>query len=161
MATEKVGVYRKWHGMVPTDELGKPLPKSEWPRERPFSWAGRWFGLDGTRFSKSFKSRREAERFAETKQAEVRVGKGDPPRAIALAEFAKMYLDLRGDLAPRTKIEFARTLRFLSEFLGRRMLVSKITSLDARRFVTWYRERQHRDRTPARRRPAQCLPDWP
>jgi len=60
MATEKVSVCRKYHGVVPTDEFGNPLPKSEWPREPPFSWAVRWFGSDGKRFSKSFKSRREA-----------------------------------------------------------------------------------------------------
>ncbi len=75
MATEKVGVYRKWHGPVPINKTGNPSPKSEWPRERPFSWAVRWFGLGGKRFSKSLRSRREAERYAETKQAEVRVGR--------------------------------------------------------------------------------------
>lgn len=77
MAIEKVGVYRKWHGAVPIDRFGTPLPKIEWPRSRPFSWAVRWFGADGTRFSRSFKSRKEAERYAESKQAEVRVRKGD------------------------------------------------------------------------------------
>ncbi len=117
MATEKVGVYRKYHGAVPVDAFGTPLPKSEWPRQRPFSWAVRWFGSDGKRFSKSFKSRKEADRYAETKQAEVRVGKGDRPRAVTLGEFARMYLDLRGDLAATTKIEHERTLRF-NEFLA-------------------------------------------
>ena len=60
MATEKVGVYRKYHGAVPNEKSGTPLAKSEWPRARPFSWAVRWFGSDGKRFSKSFKNRREA-----------------------------------------------------------------------------------------------------
>lgn len=60
-----------------------------------------------------------------------------------------MYLDLRGDLAPMTKIEHRRTLRFLSGFLGRQMMVSNVTSLDARRFLAWYREREYRGRTPA------------
>jgi integrase len=149
MATEKVGVYRKYHGPVPTDELGDPLPKDEWPRLRPFSWAVRWFGTDGKRFSRSFKSRREAELYAETKQAEVRVGKSDQPRAVTLAEFGRMYLHLRGDLAKTTKVEHQRTLQFLQEYLGRRMIVSKATPLDARRFVAWYREREYRGRTPA------------
>ncbi len=149
MATEKVGVYRKYHGAVPIDKLGQPLPKSEWPRERPFRWAVRWFGSDGKRFSRSFKSRKEAQRYAETKQAEVRLGKGDRPRVITLAEFARMYLDLRGDLAPMTKVEHERTLRFLMEFLGGRMIVSKVTPLDARRFLAWYREREYRGRAPA------------
>ena len=67
MATEKVGIYRKYHGVVPVNALGVPAPKSEWPRLRPFRWAVRWFGSGGKRFSKSFESRREAERYAETK----------------------------------------------------------------------------------------------
>ncbi|MHC4984489.1 MAG: tyrosine-type recombinase/integrase, partial [Planctomycetota bacterium] len=149
MATEKVGTYRKYHGAVPVDKSGTPLPKSEWPRLRPFSWAVRWFGSDGKRFSRSFKSRKEAERYAETKQAEVRVGKGDRPRSVTLAEFATMYLNLRGDLAATTKAEHERTLRFSGEFLGRQMIVSKVTPLDARRFVAWYRKREYRGRTPA------------
>jgi integrase len=60
-----------------------------------------------------------------------------------------MYLGLRGDLAPSTKLEHKRTLRFLSEFLGMPMFVSKITSLDARRFLAGYREREYRGRKPA------------
>jgi len=149
MATVKVGIYRKYQGAVPIGKFGTLLPKNEWPRERPFSWAVPWFGSDEKRFRKSFKSKKEAERFAETKQAEVRVGEGDRPRAVVLGEFARMYLDLRGDLATSTKTEYDRTLRFLCEFLERRMIVSKITSLDARRFVAWYRERKRRGRTPA------------
>jgi len=149
MATEKVGVYRKYHGAVPVDESGMPLPKSEWPRLRPFSWAVRWFGSDGKRFCKSFKSWKEAEQYAETKQAEVRVGKGDRPRSVTMAEFTQMYLDVRGDLAPSTKTEHRRTLRFLSEFLGARTVVSKVTALSARRFVAWYREHEYRGWAPA------------
>jgi len=42
MATEKVGVYRKWHGPVPTGKLGQQMPKDEWPRLRPFSPKFRW-----------------------------------------------------------------------------------------------------------------------
>ena len=60
-----------------------------------------------------------------------------------------MYLDLRGDLAPNTMIEYERALRRLKEFLGRSTVVSKVSSLDARRFVSWYRGQMHRGRTPA------------
>ena len=105
MATERVGVYRKWHGTVPTDRNGNRLPKSEWPRKRPFRWAVRWFGSDGKRYSRSFKSRKEADKYAETRQVATRMGKADEPCAVTLQEFAKMYLDLRGDLAPATKVE--------------------------------------------------------
>ena len=148
MATEKVGVYRRYHGPVPIDKAGTSLPRDEWPRLRAFSWAVRWFGSDGKRSSRSFRSRREADRFAEKKQAEVRVGKGDQPRSVTLAEFATMYLNLRGDLAVTTSAEHERTLRFLQESLGRRTIVSNVTALDARRFIAWYREREYRARTP-------------
>jgi integrase len=149
MATEKVGVYRKWHGPVPTNKSGDPLPKGEWPRARVFSWAVRWFGSDGKRFSRSFKSKKEADRYAESKQAEVRKGRGDQPRSVTIAEFARMYLDLRGDLAAATKVEQGRTLRFMNEFFGGQMAVGSVTSLGARNFVAWYRKREHRGRTPA------------
>ena len=108
MATEKVGVYRKYHGAVPVDKSGNSVPKSEWPRMRSHSWVVRWFGSDGKRFSTSFGSRKEAEKYAEKKQAEIRNGKGDRPDAATLGEFAKMYMSLRGDLALRTRVEYAR-----------------------------------------------------
>ena len=82
MATEKVGVYRKYHGTVPSDKSGNPLLKNEWPQYRPFSWAVRWFGSDGKRFSKSFKSRKEAARFAEKKQAQENLQQGIIARQI-------------------------------------------------------------------------------
>src|SRR5438132_14073359 len=91
MATERVGVYRKYHGPVPTDVAGKPLPKSEWPGKRSSCWIARWFGTNGNRFSRSFETRKEAERFAETKQAEVRQGKGDPLKSCTIREFWKEH----------------------------------------------------------------------
>ena len=60
-----------------------------------------------------------------------------------------MYLELRGDLAPSTKLEHKRTLRNLSEFLGGQTTVGKITSLEARRFLASYRVREYRGRKPA------------
>jgi integrase len=60
-----------------------------------------------------------------------------------------MYLALRGDLAPSTRLEQERTLRFLKEHLGDEKIVSKITPLDARRFIAWYRARKYRGRSPA------------
>ena len=89
--------------VVPIDDLGTPSRRSEWPRLGPFSWAVRWFGSDGKRFSRNFKSRKEAEQYAEVKQAKVRMGNGDRPCAVTLIEFARMYVELRGDLAPVTR----------------------------------------------------------
>jgi len=149
MATEKVGIYRKWHGAVPVDKSGNPLPKTEWLRRRRFVWAVRWFGSDGKRYSRSFKNRKEANKYAESRQAAVRVGKVDEPSAVTLAEFAAMYLELRGDLACTTKLTQERTLGFLMEHFGEDKIVSKMTRLDARRFIAWYRLREYRKRNPA------------
>jgi integrase len=60
-----------------------------------------------------------------------------------------MYVELRGDLAPATLVEQERTLRYLREHLGEEKIVSRITPLDARRFLAWLRNRQHRGRKPA------------
>src|ERR1035438_3283750 len=94
MGTTKVGVYRKYHGPVPTDAAGNPLPPEAWNDKRAFSWAVRWFGTDGQRYSKSFPMRKLAERFAEKVQQEVRDGKADPPKNISLKEFAREHLAL-------------------------------------------------------------------
>lgn len=149
MATSKVGVFRKWHGKVPTDSAGKPLPKSEWPRKRPHRWAVRWFGSEGTRYSRSFDGRKEAERFAESKQSEVRDGAGEEPAPITLMEYKRMYLSLRGDITAGTRAEHSRTLKLLIEHLGGERLIGKITPLEAREFVSWYRQKKHLGRAPA------------
>ncbi len=149
MATSRVGVFRKWHGKVPTDERGDPLPKSEWQRKRPYRWAVRWFGSEGTRYSRSFQTRKEATRFAEKKQAEARDGDPDEAKPITLKEFTPMYLSLRGDITIGTLTEHRRALAFLAEYLGSQRLIGKVTSLDARKFVSWYRQRKFRDRAPA------------
>ena len=144
MATTKVGVYRKYHGPIPTDRSGRLLPKSEWSRKRPFRWAVRWCDENGKRYSKSFKARKEAERFAEEEQSEVRDGKASPPAGVSLMEFTEMYLGIRSDLAKRTREEHSRTLRFLQDRLGRRRPIGKITPIDARSFISWYRQRQRK-----------------
>jgi integrase len=149
MAIEKVSVSRKYHGKVPKDCNGNPLPKNEWSKKRPYRWAVRWFASDGTRYSRSFKTRKEAERFAEEKQADVREGTGDEPKPITLKEFKKVYLSLRGDVTEGTRVEHARALKYLGEHFGRGQLINEIRPLDARRFVSWYRKRKHRDRCPA------------
>ena len=136
MATEKVTIYRKYHGAVPKDEQGRPLPKKEWPRKRPFRWAARWFGLDGTRYSRSFKNRKEAERFAENKQLEIRRGRADPLPAITLGDFASEHERvMRGQVAWRTLQDQMRALNFLMKHVGRRMKLQSISARYAESFI--------------------------
>ena len=119
MATEKVGVYRKYHGRVPKDSSGHALPQEQWSSKRPFSWAVRWFSSEGRRYSKSFPTRKEAERFAETQQSEVRDGRSDRPEKITLREYRKEHSELmKGNLAPKTLHMQLATLRLLAEAVG-------------------------------------------
>ena len=141
MATEKVGIYRNYYGPVPRDSSGKPLRRSQWPRKRAHSWVVRWFGTDGQRYSKSFKTRKEANDFAEQRQSDIRQGEADVPARVPLRGFGEMYLKIRTDLTARTRREHARTLRFLQDQLGEDRAISKITPVDARHFISWYRQR--------------------
>jgi integrase len=135
MATTKVGVYRSFYGSVPTDSSGRPLPESEWLKKRPFSWVVRWFGSDGDRYSKSFKTRKEADRFAESKQSDVRGGKADPPAAVPLRDYYREHQELmKGNLAPKTLHMQLATLGLLGESLGWNCPLHRIAMRDIERF---------------------------
>ena len=136
MATEKVGIYRSYYGPIPTDESGQPLPSSEWPKKREHSWVVRWFGADGNRYSKSFKNRKEADRFAESKQSEVREGKADPPDKISLDDFAKEHERfMRHQVAPETLYDQMRALRMFMQHIGNDIYVQNVKPKDAESFV--------------------------
>ena len=61
MAIEKVGIYRKLLEPVPKDKNDNPIPESEWPRRRRHRWIARWYGTNGQRYGKVFKTRKEAQ----------------------------------------------------------------------------------------------------
>ena len=136
MATEKVGVYRKYHGKVPTDKSGRPLPTDEWPRKRPFRWAARWYGLDGNRYSRSFRSRKEAERFANNKQQQIQRGKRDQPNKIALADFAAEHEKVMlHQVARGTLRDQMRALRMFMDHVGKNMVLRCIRPRHAESFI--------------------------
>ncbi|MBL7107107.1 MAG: tyrosine-type recombinase/integrase [Phycisphaerae bacterium] len=131
MAIEKVGIYRKYHGQVPTDKTGKPLPKNLWPKKRPFSWSVRWFGTDGKRYSKSFKTRKEAEKYAENRQLDIRSGKPDLPKKITLKRFHDEHRELmEKNLAKTTLRLHLEVVRFLAEKVGWNCDMKRIKTTD-------------------------------
>ena len=136
MATKKVGIYRKYHGEAPQDASGRSLPKSEWPKRRLFHWAVRWFGENGNRYSKSFRNRKEAERFAETKQSEVRIGKADPPPSICLSEFIKEHGKvMQGQVARATLVSQLCALRMFMDHVGKNVRLCDVRPRHAEAFV--------------------------
>jgi len=136
MATTKVGIYRSYYGPVPRDSSGQPLPESEWLKKRPFSWVVRWFGSDGNRYSKSFRTRKEAEHFTEIKQAEVREGRGDPPEEITLTNFVNEHEQvMNGQVASETLQDQMRALRIFKAHVGGGMSLGEIRPRQAESFV--------------------------
>lgn len=134
MATEKVGVYRKFHGSVPKDKEGKPLPKRDWPKKRPYRWAVRWFSSDGKRYSKSFKTRKEAEYFAEKIQEEVRCGKVRRVTKMTLKGYYHEHKQLmEGNVARRTLSLHLSSMELLADAVGWNKYLVKITVRDIER----------------------------
>ena len=78
MATEKIGIYRRWLEPAPAVN-GVTVPKKEWPKLRKHSWEVRWFGTTGKRYSKSFKIKKLAEQFSRQLQEQVNLGQQDRP----------------------------------------------------------------------------------
>lgn len=114
---------------------GQPIPKSEWHRQRPCSWVVRWFGGDMERYSKSFLNRKEAERFAEAKQIDVRQGRGDPPAKMTLRTFAAEHRELAGGSGSRsTLLMQIAVLKQLAKRVGWDRNIQQITSRDIELF---------------------------
>ncbi len=135
MAIEKVGIYRKYHGKVPTDKTGKALPKNIWPKKRAFSWVVRWFNSEGKRHSKSFKTRKEAEKYAEIKQADCRSGNTDLPQSISLKQFYKEHRVLmENNLATKTLKLHLRVIELFAKQVGWDRQLKKIKPRDVEKF---------------------------
>lgn len=135
MATEKVGIYRKYYGPVPRNKDGSPLAKSQWPKKRACSWCVRWFGYDGKRYSKSFKTRKEAERFADKKQIEVQRGRADPPPQISLRDYYREHKELmEGNVAPSTLYGHLLSIEGLAATVGWQRPLDRISVKDIERF---------------------------
>jgi integrase len=135
MATTKLGIYRAWRGPIPIESSGQAPPKSQWPSKRPFSWVVRWFGFDGNRYSRSFRNRKDAERFAETKQQQVRQGKSDEPKLMTFEQFYKEHAQLmKGNVAPKPRHAQLATMTLLAKQLGWDRRLDRITARDIEHF---------------------------
>ncbi len=135
MATEKIGVYRRWLEPAP-NENGEAVPQSSWPVKRRYSWSVRWFGTDGKRYSKSFSTRKEADRFARKLQEEVNSGTQDKTEKISFHEFVKEHERLiQGQVAYGTVVEQMHKLALFKNFIGGQTLLSNIKPRDAEAFI--------------------------
>ncbi len=136
MAVEKVGVYRRWLEPVP-EENGEPVPKSQWSKKRRHSWTVRWYGTTGKRYSRDFKTKKLAERFARDLQDQVTRGKQDRPEKITLHKFIEEHKQvMKGQVAYATLSDQRRALELFEKFTGGPILLSKITSRQAEAFIS-------------------------
>lgn len=135
MAIEKVGVFRGW--LEPVLKVdGKPIPKSQWPKKRRHSWTVRWYGTTGKRYSKDFKTRKLAERYAQDLQDQVKRGEQDRPEKITLHEFIEEHKKImKGQVAHATLSDQRRALELFEKYIGEPILLSKITPRHAEAFV--------------------------
>ena len=135
MAVEKVGVYRKWLEPVPKKD-GKPIPRSQWPKRRRHRWITRWYGSNGKRYGKVFKTRKEAERYASRMQSRVCLGKADKPPKLTLKEFRLEHERvMKGRVAYATLDDQSRALRLFENFIGESILLSRIKPRHAEAFI--------------------------
>lgn len=120
MGTTKVGVYRRFHG----------------PDKRDFNWEVRWFGVEGRRYSKAFKTNKNAQRFAEQKQQEVRQGNADSPPMVTLRYFSNEHLQVMRHVLRPTTLGLHRTaIAFLASELGWECVLSGIRQRDIERLL--------------------------
>jgi integrase len=135
MAIEKVGVYRRWLEPVPCVD-GQPIPKSEWPKKRHHSWTVRWYGTTGKRYSRDFKTRKLAERYARDLQDQVKHGRQDRPEKVTLHEFIREHTQvMKGQVAYATLSDQRRALELFEKFISEPILLSRITARHAEAFV--------------------------
>ena len=135
MATEKIGIYRRWLEPAPK-EGGVKIPKERWPKERRHSWEVRWFGTNGKRYSKNFKTKKLADQFSRKLQEEVNKGKADRPSRITLHEFMIEHGKLmRGQVAYATLVDQMRALRFFENFIGGSTVLTSIHPRQAEGFI--------------------------
>ncbi len=119
MANKRVGVYRKYLEGVPVDSSGQPVTKSSWPKKRSFCWVARWFSGEGKRYSRSFRTKRQARSFAAQKQTQIQDAQTAGLTAISLRGFHGEHKELtQGNVAPRTLALHLATLGSLAGFLG-------------------------------------------
>lgn len=135
MAKEKVGIYRRWLGPVPV-ENGKPIPKSEWPGKRRYGWTVWWFGTTGRRYSKDFKTKKLAEKYALDLDSKIKVAKQDRPIRVTLSEFIQEHMHvMRGQVAYATLMDQKRALTFFEKFIGGSVSLQKIQPRHAEGFI--------------------------
>jgi len=78
-------------------------------KKRTFRWAVRWFRSDGKRYSKSFKTRKEAERYSKKIQASIDKGKPDKPKKITLRAFKSEHeMIMKDRVADKTRKDHIR-----------------------------------------------------
>ncbi len=138
MAHTKVTINRNWYGKIPLDKTGKHVPKNLWPKRRKFSWEVRWYSSEGKRYSKSFKSRKEAENYSQSLQLAVNKGTSDKPRKITLHQFIQEHKKLmEGRVAPATLKDQIRSLNMFSGHIGSDIILENIKSQHAESYIAF------------------------
>jgi integrase len=135
MATEKIGIYRRWLEPAPVIN-GVPVSKADWSKQRRHSWEVRWFSTKGQRYSKSFETKKLAEQFARQLQEDVNRGKADRPEKVSLSSFMKEHKKVMiGQVAHATLCDQIRALKLFENFIGGSTFLTSIKPRNAEAFI--------------------------
>jgi site-specific recombinase XerD len=112
------------------------------PRKRK-KWICRWFGKPdletgkSKRYSKSFDTRREAEKFKAKQITAFDAGTPrDRPPDIGLKQFCSEWMVAnRADLRPASRELYDQTFRRLYDYFGKNAVIRSITAQEAAKFV--------------------------
>jgi len=96
----------------------------------------RWFGSDGRRYSKSFKTRKEADNYAKDVQARADKGRPDKPKKITLGVFKSEHERImKGQVANKTLKDHIRALQLFINHVGSNVPLHRINARHAESFV--------------------------
>ena len=118
------------------EENGVPIPKNLWPQRRRYRWVLRWYGTNGRRYGKVFKTRKEAERHAVELQGRVILGRVDRPTKMTLHDYAHEHKKvMTGQIACATLQIQMQVLGLFENYIGSSISLHKIRPRDAEAFV--------------------------
>jgi len=96
----------------------------------------RWYGTSGKRYGKVFKTRKEAESYAQKLQSQVNLGKADKPKKVTLHEFIKEHEKvMRSQVAYGTLLIHMQTLKLFENYIGDLVVLDRIQPRDAEAFI--------------------------
>lgn len=97
----------------------------------------RWFGSNGKRYSKDFRTKKLAEQYARKLESKITAGNQDRPIRITLTDFSREHIKvMMNQMANTTLMDQKRPLRLFEKFIGGLVRLKEIQPRRAEAFLT-------------------------